>query len=60
MPFLYSVHEMYVYRAFRACLSVSTYVWFNSKTGQIRMKFGVYVMQLGTTLKSYFTIFYNW
>jgi hypothetical protein len=56
MHSLHNVHEMNTQRAGHVCLSA----WFNSITaGRIWMKFGMDVMPLGTTLKSYFSISYN-
>jgi hypothetical protein len=49
MRSLHDVHEMNAYRAGPIFLSA----WFNSKiAGRIRMKFGMDVMPLGTTVKS--------
>jgi hypothetical protein len=54
--FLHDVHEMNAYRAGHVCLSA----WFNSRTARrIWMKFGMDIISFATTLKSYFSIFYN-
>jgi hypothetical protein len=60
MRYLHDANEMNAKRAGHVCLSVRLIAWLNSRTARrIWMKFGMDVMPLGTTLKSYFTIFYN-
>jgi hypothetical protein len=60
MIYLHDVHEMNAKRAGRICLSVRLSAWFNSRAaGRILMKFGMDVMQLGTTINSNFSILYN-
>jgi hypothetical protein len=55
MRSLHNVHEMNACRADQVCLSVHMPAWFNLSTAeQIWIKFGMGIMPLGPTLKSYF------